>query len=320
MANAVSITDDAGHTVNVGSDGSIPVTVSSMVPGTGATSLGKAEDDAHASGDVGVMALGVRQNSAAALGANGDYMPFIVDANGALWTNVNGVPADPYGVNADAASASGSISAKLRGIATALGVTALDLGSGTGGTRTLRSFLDTAQFVGGAGSVSSATRRVTLASDDPAVAELQKRGYMAQATFTPAAASHVAGDVNGGAQEFASIGPSGGNIMITSARLLIAGGTAEATAWFLYLFNVTPPSAVADDSPHTLPSGDRASYLGKIALGTAIDEVDTQAVDTEGINKQIKLSGTSVFGYLVNGTTLTPANVAHTVTLNAVAV
>lgn len=56
------------------------------------------------------------------------------------------VPTDPFGANADAASATGSVSAKLRGIATALGVTALDLGSGTGGTRTLRTMIDSSQL------------------------------------------------------------------------------------------------------------------------------------------------------------------------------
>jgi hypothetical protein len=55
------------------------------------------------------------------------------------------VPADPFGVNSDAASVSTSISAKLKAIATALGVTALDLGSGTGGTRTLRVMIDSGQ-------------------------------------------------------------------------------------------------------------------------------------------------------------------------------
>jgi hypothetical protein len=140
----------------------------------------------------------------------------------------------------------------------------------------------------------------------------------ASATFTPAAASHVAGDCNGAAAEFALSAPSAGRIMITSASLEIDGGTAEATAWRLHLFNVTPPSAVADDSPHTLPSGDRASYLGYVDLGTAADAGDTQWIETHGINKQIKLAGTSVFGYLTNLTTLTPANVAHIVTLHAV--
>lgn len=58
------------------------------------------------------------------------------------------VPTDPFGANADAASATGSISAKLRGVATALGVTALDLGVGTGGSRTLRVAIDSAQLDG----------------------------------------------------------------------------------------------------------------------------------------------------------------------------
>jgi hypothetical protein len=75
------------------------------------------------------------------------------------------VPTDPFGANADAASATGSISAKLRAISTALGITALDLGSGTGGTRTLRTFQDTAQFVGGTGVDSSAVQRVSLATN-----------------------------------------------------------------------------------------------------------------------------------------------------------
>jgi hypothetical protein len=144
------------------------------------------------------------------------------------------------------------------------------------------------------------------------------QSYSASATFTPAATSHTAGDCNGAAGTFAFAAVSASRIMITSAQLVIASATAEVTAWFLYLYSVTPPSAVADDAAHTLPSGDRASYLGKIALGTAVDEVDTQAIDTDGINKQIKLAGTGVFGYLVNGTTLTPAAVAHTVTLHAI--
>lgn len=58
------------------------VDVTSVTPGTAAANLGKAEDAAHSSGDVGVMALGVRQDSIAALGADGDYIPPTMDANG----------------------------------------------------------------------------------------------------------------------------------------------------------------------------------------------------------------------------------------------
>ena len=54
----------------------LSVQVTAHVPGTGATSLGKAEDAVHTSGDVGVMALGVRTDSPAArAGTDGDYEP-----------------------------------------------------------------------------------------------------------------------------------------------------------------------------------------------------------------------------------------------------
>lgn len=64
------------------------VDVTSVVPGTGATNLGKAEDAAHSSGDVGVMMLGVRKDTAVALGADGDYHPVEIDGDGRVWVNV----------------------------------------------------------------------------------------------------------------------------------------------------------------------------------------------------------------------------------------
>lgn len=139
----------------------------------------------------------------------------------------------------------------------------------------------------------------------------------ASATFTPAAASHTAGDSVGVAQKFAFDAPAGSRLMITSAELMIAGATAEVTAWRVYLFSITPPSALADDAAFVLASGDRASFLGYVDIGTAVDLVDTQWVETHVANKQIKLAGTDAWGYLVNLTTLTPAAVAHTVTLHA---
>ena len=117
------------------------VDVLSVVPGTSGPALGKAEDSTHASGDVGVMMLGVRSDTPAALaGADGDYAPFELDSAGRVHvmpstdtvagstslpagTNNIGdidvltVPTDPFGANADAASSTGSISAKLRFIA-----------------------------------------------------------------------------------------------------------------------------------------------------------------------------------------------------------
>lgn len=143
-------------------------------------------------------------------------------------------------------------------------------------------------------------------------------GRYAEATFTPAASSHTAGDVNGGAQKFELDAPTGGVFMITDADLYIDGGTAEATAWRLHLYNVTPPSALADLGDWNLPSGDRSAYLGYVDLGTALDVGDTQGIQNPGINRTIKLASGDVWAYLVNLTTVTPAAVAHRVRLKGV--
>lgn len=64
----------------------LDVDVTRVVPGTGATHLGKAEDAVHATGDVGVGVLAVRRDTAApGSGADGDYSTLNVDADGRLW-------------------------------------------------------------------------------------------------------------------------------------------------------------------------------------------------------------------------------------------
>lgn len=101
----------------------------------GASSFVKLEDAANADLDAGVPAMAVRKATPANLsGTDGDY-EFLQVSAGRLWTSatidaalpagtnnigdvdVLTVPADPFGANADAASATGSISAKLRFIA-----------------------------------------------------------------------------------------------------------------------------------------------------------------------------------------------------------
>lgn len=64
------------------------VDVTSVTPGTTASALGKAEDGAHASGDTGVMALGVRDDSpdTAFSGTDGDYTPIATTSTGAVRT------------------------------------------------------------------------------------------------------------------------------------------------------------------------------------------------------------------------------------------
>lgn len=57
-------------------------TVQTVIPGTLATNLGKQEDGAHASGDVGVMALGVIKTDNTAVAAEGDYAHISLSSRG----------------------------------------------------------------------------------------------------------------------------------------------------------------------------------------------------------------------------------------------
>jgi hypothetical protein len=139
--------------------------------------------------------------------------------------------------------------------------------------------------------------------------------FTASATFTPAAASHTAGDAVGVAAEFALAAPSASLLRIVSASMMVAGGTNETSTWRVYLFSVTPPSALADDAAFTLASGDRASFLGYFDFAQLVDVGDTLYIEASP-NKVIRLTGTSVLAYLVNLTTVTPAAVARTVRIH----
>ena len=80
-AAAVNI-QDGGNSITV--DGSVSI-VTSMVPGTAATNLGKAEDAVAANGDTGVAMLGVRNDAAASkTSADGDYSMFATDSAGRI--------------------------------------------------------------------------------------------------------------------------------------------------------------------------------------------------------------------------------------------
>lgn len=88
MADNVPIT--AGSGTDIASDDVGGVHYQKVKQAVGvadsAVMIGHLEDAAHTSGDGGIMALGVRQDSAAALaGADADYMPMIFDAQGRQW-------------------------------------------------------------------------------------------------------------------------------------------------------------------------------------------------------------------------------------------
>lgn len=62
-------------------------TVGTITPGTAATSLGKAEDAGHTTGDVGVFSLGVRNDTLASVtSASADYSQLSTDISGIVMT------------------------------------------------------------------------------------------------------------------------------------------------------------------------------------------------------------------------------------------
>lgn len=103
--------------------------------------------------------------------------------------DVTSVPTDPFGANADAASATGSISAKLKGIATALGVTAFDLGQGTGGSRTLRVAVDSAQLDGSEYETVAASQTAQVLGATGATGDYISKILVIPATTSPGAIS-----------------------------------------------------------------------------------------------------------------------------------
>ena len=88
-------------------------TVGTITPGVAASSLGKAEDAAHASGDTGVAVWQVRDDTLSVFSGNeNDYEPFHSDANGATWVH----PTDS--VAHDAADAGNGIKIAAKAVAT----------------------------------------------------------------------------------------------------------------------------------------------------------------------------------------------------------
>lgn len=121
------------------------------------------------------------------------------------------------------------------------------------------------------------------------------------------------------ALSFPLLGNAGDSIEIISTSLMInaAAIISGETSYNLHLYNVTPPSAYGDNTAWDLLTGDRASYLGFVSLGTPADLGGTLYVETNNIHKQVRLLGTGLFGYLVTVGTYTPtASRVHVITLN----
>lgn len=157
-----------------------------------------------------------------------------------------------------------------------------------------------------------------------------KIGYHAKVSITRTADTnaYAAKDVIGAATgstaavRFDPMGAPGRSIRITDTELEIesTGLISGEAQYRLALYNVTPPSALGDNAPWDLPSGDRASFLGLLDLGTPVDEGSTLVVRADQ-DKQLKLgAGTELWGYLITVAAYTPTSArVYKATLHSVA-
>ncbi len=182
---------------------------------------------------------------------------------------------------------------------------------------------------GTSASAIAILKQISASLQTPAVPAT--RGYTARVSITRPSdtTAYAAGDVVGvtgggtGCITFANMRDVAGEILITSATFErdVAALISGETSYTLHLYNVTQPGAQVDNAVFDLPSGDRASYLGSLNLGTPVDLGSTLYIATDGINKQVTLASTSLFGVLVTVGAYTPASASvHVVTLHAVAV
>ena len=107
------------------------------------------------------------------------------------------------------------------------------------------------------------------------------------------------------------MGNINGAILITDANLLleISAIPSGMTNFRLHLYNATPPSAYVDGATWALPSGDWASYLGYVDLGSPIAVGSALFVQNTGVNKTLKMgASTTLYGYLVTNGAFTPAS------------
>ena len=135
--------------------------------------------------------------------------------------------------------------------------------------------------------------------------------FSTSSTTRPAnTTQYTGGDVYGGLQTFSAIGISNSSIIVTSVslRLDIASVPSGMSAFRLHLYSAVP-SVLADNAVWSLTTTDRAIYEGYIDIAVP-SPIGSSILYSQNdyINKQIKLSKSTVYGYLVTNGTYTPAS------------
>jgi hypothetical protein len=150
--------------------------------------------------------------------------------------------------------------------------------------------------------------------------------YLSTATITRAAntTAYTANDVYGSAFELTNIGASGGFIFLNSLDIIfnITSLPSGMGSFAIYLYSSPPPSAITDNLPYSLNSGDRSSILtlnGFNLFASLARGGGSVVAESFSINQLFKLApgSTSLWGYLVTTNAFTPAANSETATIRA---
>ncbi|AJP72258.1 hypothetical protein [Sphingomonas hengshuiensis] len=147
-------------------------------------------------------------------------------------------------------------------------------------------------------------------------------GITASASFTPAAAAYLAGDLIDVAKEFAFTYADGGAVPAGALiRILTAIVKIDATAlqaseggYTLQCYGAAP-TAWVDNDTWALSSADLTPYRGSISLGTPVDLGAALYVKTPNVDIDIKLVTSSIYCGLQTVAGFTPTAVARQVLL-----
>jgi hypothetical protein len=156
---------------------------------------------------------------------------------------------------------------------------------------------------------------VDVASSTPGLAWVSTATITRSANTTAYTANDVYGNgSSGNAFELTNIGPSGGFVFLSSLDIIfnITALPSGMGAFVVYLFNAPPPSAITDNLPYSLGSGDRTTIItlnGLILIASLARGGGSVVAESLNINQLFKLAtgSTSLWGYLVTNGAFTPA-------------
>lgn len=258
---AVAITAGSGTNIDTRTESTNSNHRQVIVIGDPSTNAGVAPVDVTKGLAVDLTATGANTTAVKVNVASGGIASGAV-ASGAF---ASGSIADGADVNAgatsDAASATTTMSGKLRGIATALGVTALDRGTGAGGAATLRVTVDNAQISALGQAAASASQPVVQASD-------RQNSVTFAVAMTTDTSIYASGDLIADTQQLdAFFNKTDGKGVINS--ITIIEKDAIGAAYYILFHRTSTSMGTENSAPNISDANAAAGIQGIVAVATS---------------------------------------------------